>query len=116
MVDETFDAGFFRTALFGSQRFSVVGDYQAGSSLPGLDIELGGGSLRRGLGAAKKKPSAVVAGRLDFVLYSFAHQFHRIPIRRNRRWLPGKTGRDEQQNPGARAGDGIAQVRVDRYQ
>src|ERR1700730_5682961 len=116
MVDETFDAGFFRTALFGSQRFAVVGDYQAGSSLPGLDIELGGGSLRCGLGAAKKEASAVVTSRLDFVLHCFAHYFRRIPIRRNCRWLPGKTDRGEQQNPGARVdgevGERFAQARI----
>jgi hypothetical protein len=45
MVDETFDARLFRLALFGSQRFAVVGDHQAGSSLLGFDIESGGGAL-----------------------------------------------------------------------
>src|SRR3979411_293913 len=102
MVDETFDAGLFRTALFGSQRFAVVGDHQTGSSLPGLDIESSGGSLGRGLGAAKQEASAVVTGRLNLVLHSFAYQFGRIPIRRNCCWLPGKTGRGKQQNPSAR--------------
>src|SRR5208282_5737688 len=60
MVDETFDARLFRLALFGSQRFAVVGNHQAGSSLLGLDIESCGGSLRRSLGAAKQEVSGVV--------------------------------------------------------
>src|SRR5258708_16560591 len=113
MLDETFDAGLFRTALFGSQKFAVVGDHQTGSSLSGFDIEPGGGSLRRSLGAAKQETGAVVIGRLNFVLHGFAHQFRWIPIRRNGRGLPSKTGRGEQQNPSARAdddtADGIAQ-------
>src|SRR5258706_6525438 len=109
MLDETFDACLFCAALFGSQTFTVVGDLQSGSSLSGLDIESGGGSLRRGLGAAKQEAGAVVTGRLDFVLHGFAHQFRRIAIRRNGGWLPGKSGPGEQQNPEARdgMGDGI---------
>src|SRR6266566_4535790 len=105
MLDETFDAGLLRTALFESQRFAVVGDHQSGSSLSGFDIEPGGGSLRRSLGAAKQEVGAVVIGRLNFVLHDFTHQFRWIPIRRNCRWLPGKTGRGEQQNPSAGVGD-----------
>src|ERR1700694_4860009 len=107
MLDETFDTSLFGTALFGSERFPVVGDHQAGSSLLGLDIESGGGSLRSGLGAAKQKVGAVVIGRPNFVLHGFAHQFRWITIRRNGRWLPGKTGSSEQQNPGARVGDEV---------
>src|SRR5712664_1515212 len=120
MLDETFDAGLFRTALFGSQKFAVVGDHQTGSSLSGFDIEPGGGSLMRSLGAAKQETGAVVIGRLNFVLHGFAYQFRWIPIRRNCHWLPGKTGRGEQQNPSASADDetrdGIAQAGFDdRY-
>src|SRR5437660_8807998 len=110
MLDETFDAGLFRPALFGSQRFAVVGDHQTSSSLSGFDIEPGGGSLRRSLCAAKQEVGAVVTGRLNFVLHGFANQFRRILIRRNCRWLPGKTGRGEQQNPSAgdEASEGVA--------
>src|SRR5437899_4380965 len=120
MLDETFDTGLLRTALFGSQRFAVVGDHQTGSSLSGFDIEPSGGSLRRRLGAAKQEVGAVVIGRLNFVLHGFAHQFRWIPIRRNCRGLASKTGRGEQQNPSARTddetGDGIAQAGFDdRY-
>src|SRR6266478_1431389 len=120
MLDETFDAGLLRMALFGSQRFAVVGDHQTGSSLSGFDIEPGGGSLRRSLGAAKQETGAVVIGRLNFVLHGFAHQFRWIPIRRNGRGLPSNTGRGEHQNPYASADDktrdGIAQARFDvRY-
>src|SRR5258706_12910352 len=118
MLDETFAPRLLCAALFGTQSFTVVGDHQAGSSLAGLVIESGGGSLRRGLGAAKQEAGAVVTGRLDFVLHGFAHQFRRIAIRRNGGWLPGKTDPGEQQNPEARdgMGDGIAQTRADdRY-
>src|SRR5258707_13047446 len=120
MLDETFDAGLFRTALFGSQKFAVVGDHQTGSSLSGFDIEPGGGSLSRSLGAAKQETGAVVIGRLNFVLHGFAHQFRWIPIRRNGRGLPGKTGRGENKNPSPPAhdepGTGIAKARFEaRY-
>src|SRR6202795_70485 len=116
MLDETFDAGLFRMALFGAQRFTVIGDPQTGSSLLSFDIEPGSGPLRRSLGAAKQEAGAVVIGRLDFVLHCFAHQFHWIPIRRNCRWLPGKTGGGEQQNPSAGMSDGVSEgVARDRF-
>src|SRR4029077_18290933 len=106
-----------RTAMFGSQRDAVVGDHQTGSSVLGFDIEPGGGSLRRSLGTAKQEAGAVVSGRFNFVLHSFAHQFRWIPIQRNCRWLLGKTGDGEQQNPSAGGGngvsDGVARDRVD---
>jgi hypothetical protein len=117
MVDETFDPLLFRMALLGSQRFAIVGDHQAGSSLLGFDIESCRRALGRDLGAAKQKVGSVVVGRLNFVLHCFAHQFHRIAIRRNCRWLPGKTGRSEQQNPSAGVSesvdDGVARDSVD---
>src|SRR5437899_9078515 len=120
MLDETFDAGLLRMALFGSQRFAVVSEHHTGISLSGFDIEPGGGSLRRRRGAAKQEVGAVVIGRINFVLHCFVHEFRWIPIRRNGRGLASKTGRGEQQNPSARAddetGDGIAQARFgDRY-
>src|SRR4029077_19851970 len=108
---------FFLTALFWRQRFAVVGDDQTGSSLLGFDIESGGGSLRRSLGAAKQEVDAVVIGRINFVLHCFAYQFRRIPIRGNCRWLLGKTGDGEQESPSAGIGDGgserVAQLGVD---
>src|SRR5208337_2074494 len=113
IVDEAFDARLFAPALFRSQRFAVVGDDQAGSSLPGLDVESCRGSLRRSLGSTKQKAGGVIVGRLDFVLHRFAHQLRWVAIRRNCRWLAGKTGCSEQQNPGTPLRDGVAGARVD---
>src|SRR5208283_5498576 len=76
ILDEMLNPRLFLTALFGSQRFTVVGDHQAGSSLLGLDIKSCGGSVGGGLRAPKQEVGGVVIGRLNFVLHRFAHQVH----------------------------------------
>ena len=118
MIDETLDASFFILALFGRQGFVVVSDDQAGGSALGFDVDPGGGSLRRGLGAVKQKVSVVIVGCLDFVLHYLAHEFRGIVVFGNRFGLRREIGRSgEQQDAQAgvndSASDGEARVEID---
>src|SRR5580658_9169701 len=116
MIDEALDTSFFILALFGCQGFVVVSDYQTGSSVLGFDVDLGGGSLGSGLGAAKQEVSAVIVGCLDFILYYLAHEFHGIWIFGHgiglRREI-GHTGEQQDAQAGTNDGTGSGEARVE---